>query len=152
MTGTRPPATRATNRPFGPFLFRAPPHAGGGIGAKPDFKARSRKVEAPDDGKALYCRACGRVITRTSDRIEVEGAHRHTFANPHGIVFEIGCFQAAPGCALMGPATDDFTWFKGFAWRVAVCGACLAHLGWRYGAAGGSHFFGLILDRLTEGG
>ena len=94
------------------------------------------------------CRECGWIITYVSSKTSVQGAHMHTFANPHGIVYEIGCFSDAPGCAHAGPSTPEFTWFAGFSWRVAVCGKCLAHLGWRFTAKSGAGFYGLILDRL----
>ncbi len=66
-----------------------------------------------------------------------------------GIVFHIGCFGDAPGCRTTGVPTSEFTWFGGFAWSLALCGNCNAHLGWRYQGAQVS-FFGLILDRLAE--
>ena len=88
------------------------------------------------------------MITARSWRVAVAGSHRHVFANPHGHVFEIGCFAAAPGCAVVGSATSDFSWFPGMLWQVAVCVACGLHLGWRYARDDDSAFFGLILDRL----
>jgi len=98
----------------------------------------------------LLCRACRHPIARPADRISVHGRHLHTFANPHGIVFEIGCFQNAPGCGVIGPASDDFTWFAGHRWRVCICAACRAHLGWAFLPTAGSAFYGLILERLIE--
>jgi hypothetical protein len=133
-----------------PCLFRVPPKTDVPTKIKTAPDSASREAESPDDGEAIRCRACGRTITRASERAEVEGAHQHTFANPQGVVFQIGCFQSAWGCALVGSATDDFTWFKGFTWRVAVCGSCLTHMGWLYASSGGSYFYGLILDRLVE--
>ncbi len=142
--------TPAVDRFFYPCLFRAPKKIGEAGGFFSDPEEASRESEVPDDGQALCCRACGRVITRSSERTEVDGAHLHTFANPHGIVYQIGCFRAARGCSLVGSATDDFTWFKGYRWRVAVCGSCLAHLGWLYARSSAGQFFGLILDHLVE--
>ena len=98
----------------------------------------------------ILCRACLHPVTRPADRIRVQGSHMHAFANPHGIVFEIGCFQSAPGCGVIGPASDEFTWFAGHRWRVCVCAACLAHLGWAFLPAAAGVFYGLILDRLIE--
>lgn len=96
----------------------------------------------------ILCRACRHPVTREEERIAVGGGHRHTFANPSGIVFEIGCFRSAPGCAAVGPPSGEFTWFPGHVWRVGVCAACRLHLGWRFSSAGGAAFYGLILDRL----
>jgi hypothetical protein len=33
------------------------------------------------------------VITSPAERIVVQGSHQHTFANPHGIIYEIGCLN-----------------------------------------------------------
>ena len=100
------------------------------------------------DEPVIVCRQCRFTITRPAEALVVNGAHRHTFANPHGLVFEVACFRSAPGCAHTGAATDDFTWFRGYAWRIALCGGCLAHLGWHYEAPVGDVFHGLIVDHL----
>ena len=104
--------------------------------------------DAPAEKPLIRCRSCGHGIADPDDRIAVDGAHIHTFANPHGIVFEIGCFSLADGCTVAGRFTDDFSWFRGFQWRLCACSACLTHLGWEYASTGGSGFFGLILDNL----
>jgi hypothetical protein len=150
VTEIRPEIAREGNRQGAFHFFRVPPKAGNKTVLKNDVEESSREAELPDDGEAICCRACGRVITRSVARTEINGSHQHTFANPHGIVFQIGCFREAWGCALAGPATDEFTWFKGYHWKIAVCGGCLTHLGWRFASAGGSLFFGLVLDRLSE--
>ncbi len=89
------------------------------------------------------------MVTMGAWRIEVHGSHVHTFANPHGLVFRIGCFSTAPGCVHADWESDDFTWFPGFSWSPAQCAGCGAHLGWRF-SSGSSAFHGLILDRLLE--
>lgn len=99
----------------------------------------------------LRCAQCLAPVTRERDRMTVNGAHRHVFANPYGVVYEIGCFARAPGCALLvGPPTPDFSWFPGTAWQVAVCAACGQHLGWRYTGHSRGPFYGLILPRLLQ--
>ena len=105
---------------------------------------------AGDDDSRLVCAACRLMITAPAWRVAVGGAHRHVFANPHGHVFEIGCFAAAPGCAAVGLPTSDFSWFPGTIWQIAVCVACGLHLGWRYVQSDGGTFFGLILNRLHQ--
>jgi len=108
--------------------------------------------EKEDDGEGrggpLFCAACGYVITSTRERTEVSGACEHTFVNPHGIVFHIGCFRRAPGCGAKGRASAFFSWFPGYEWRIAVCRGCHSHLGWSFGNP--PSFHGLILDRLKE--
>ncbi len=112
------------------------------------------EVEESPDRSPLICTACGERITSIRERVEMNGTHAHTFTNPHGFTFDIGCFRSAPGCKPMGEATDAWTWFRGYAWRVAVCGGCGAHLGWGYEPASpdpdNRGFFGLILDRLSQ--
>ena len=112
------------------------------------------ETEKERDRSPLICAACGERITTLRERVEMSGGHAHTFTNPHGLTFDIGCFRSAPGCRPVGEATEAWTWFRGYAWRIAVCGGCGEHLGWGYEPASGDGssrgFFGLILDRLTR--
>ena len=101
-------------------------------------------------GGRLYCAACGSWITRQDQRVPVNGAHTHIFRNPHGLDFKIGCFATAPGCGQVGEATEEWTWFPGYSWQVAVCNHCGSHLGWRYLSRAGDVFYGLILRQLAE--
>ena len=99
----------------------------------------------------IFCRQCRQVITAPSQRIIIQDAHRHTFANPQGIIYEIGCFGSAVGCRYAGPATGEFTWFVGYEWKIAVCSMCLIHLGWIFiSNSCDTTFNGLILDQLIE--
>jgi hypothetical protein len=100
--------------------------------------------------RPLVCRSCGAPITSTDDALEVRGSHEHTFFNPAGYRFEIGCFRRAPGCVELGAPTAEFTWFPGFEWCFSACGACGTHLGWRYSSGIGDAFWGLIRNRLQE--
>jgi hypothetical protein len=102
-----------------------------------------------DREKALRCRACNFAITAPKERFTQDGKHHHTFFNPAGIVYEIGCFKDAPGCLPYGSLSREFTWFKGYSWQVVYCKECLEHLGWYYATAGNG-FFGLVLNRLRE--
>jgi len=104
--------------------------------------------EEPQEAERIYCRQCLKMITSPEERITVEGAHQHTFANPYGIVFEIGCFRTAQGCGHTGVPTSEFSWFKGFSWQVAVCHRCLLQVGWRFTSVDADGFYGLILNRL----
>jgi len=97
----------------------------------------------------LVCARCSYPITSRDQRIEMSGAHEHTFANPHGHVFHIGCFRNAGGAVTLPAMTSEFTWFPGFAWSLSGCSLCGEHLGWRF-YSGEEAFFGLILDRLIE--
>jgi len=132
-----------------PYFLRSP-------SKKKDFENSELFVEDEADEKEprkkelILCRQCLQIITGPSEIIEVQGAHRHTFVNPQGILFEIGCFRSAKGCGYLGPATYEWSWFKGFKWRVAVCSRCLTHVGWLYISSGDKRFNGLILNRLIS--
>jgi hypothetical protein len=105
------------------------------------------RIDEPD---LLLCRFCRKHITDPSKAMWVDGAHAHTFANPHGHVYEIGCFQAAVGVTGIGLSSEEFSWFEGYVWQVAVCDGCTAHLGWRFSSPVGKSFYGLILDHLIQ--
>jgi hypothetical protein len=130
-----------------PHLFRVPPEK------QSDEMLNSFVEDETEDNVSeqeeyIFCRQCGNIITSPEERIVVQGSHRHTFANPHGIVFEIGCFRTVKGCSHAGPASTDFSWFSGFSWRIAVCFQCLTHLGWLFASPDQGQFHGLILDHL----
>ena len=112
-------------------------------------ETRSAAEEGRSQGRRLLCALCGFPITAVDLRIRIQGSHVHTFANPHGYVYRIGCFLAAPGCLVDPRETTDFTWFTGYAWSVEVCGRCYTHMGWHF-RSGVSGFHGLVLDRLAE--
>jgi hypothetical protein len=107
-----------------------------------DLEERSKEEEA------LNCAACGQSITSTRHRSSVGGKFQHTVVNPAGILFEIGCFSEAEGCRELGPESDDFSWFEGYVWQVAVCTSCKAHLGWHFWSSD-NEFYGLILNKLA---
>ena len=119
-------------------------------GSVPELAEKEAPEPSPDEEEYILCRQCRQAITRPAERITVQGAHQHTFANPHGIVFEIGCFKTAQGCGYAGLPSTEFTWFSGYAWRVSFCTMCLTHLGWIFIADSGDSFHGFILDRLLE--
>jgi hypothetical protein len=116
---------------------------------EPDRATDPERVTAPRG--TIVCAACLGTITNAGHRMAVGGAHEHRFMNPGGYLFHIGCFAEAVGCALVGPASDEYPWFPGFAWRIAHCGHCRVHLGWHFRSGDGSGFFGLILARLRQG-
>lgn len=104
-----------------------------------------------DGGRRIVCRFCGQTVTTERARTERGGSHRHVFANPHGYVFDLALFSAAPGCRCEGPPSTEFPWFAGCSWQVALCRRCDIHLGWRFAPlSGGAAFHGLIADRLAE--
>lgn len=131
------------------FLLRWPSEKSGNSQPETTIKDETEEKES-DSEEYIRCRQCSQMITSPAERIEVQGSHQHTFANPHGILFQIGCFRSVTGCGYAGPATEEFSWFKGFSWRVALCGKCLTHLGWLFVNSANVSFNGLILDRLIS--
>jgi len=129
------------------FCFRADDRQGSGLPGLPIEKDEEQEDIRPID--AIYCKACGYPVTGRDQEISVHGSHAHTFFNPAGIVFELGCFRTAPGCHGAGETTSNFTWFAGYVWRFALCGRCNSHLGW-YFEMGEHSFLGLILANLRE--
>ena len=119
-----------------------------GAGNAKDFPGEKSEENTAEDEPFIRCRRCLQNITRPSDRISRDGAHRHTFANSNGAVYEIGCFTDVTGCGYAGVPTYEFTWFTGYRWRVVFCRMCLTHLGWVFEAPRQDSFHGLILDHL----
>ncbi len=120
---------------------------GSGSGAAPKT-GTDKKQQTAIPGRSLCCHACGQVITSEDARRQVEGAHVHERTNPAGYHFQFGCFDAAPGCACVGEPSGEASWFTACVWRLALCGSCGEHLGWRF--SGADEFHGLILDRLIQ--
>lgn len=116
---------------------------------KRERSAASGIAEEPKKEKRLFCAVCKHPITHQDERIDVHGGHEHTCTNPYGFTYTIGCFREAAGCVAFGAATSAHSWFRGYAWQVALCASCRHHLGWRFTSPGDS-FYGLIVGRLTS--
>lgn len=117
-----------------------------------DISAEESVMEETRDNekeKPILCRNCGNPLTSRAFMTAVNGQNVHVFANPYGMVFEIACFARAQGCAAVGRASDEFSWFKGYTWRISVCNLCLEHNGWLF-ESGNNFFFGLITDRIID--
>ena len=138
MYGQALPVSRFLHR-SGPSGIPAEVRPLGAPGQQPTLRAQ----------RVLVCAFCTQRVTSRRDRIEVGGGHEHTFLNPLGLVYRIGCFSRAPGVAGIGAHTQEHTWFPGCLWQVVVCRGCAEHLGWSFTGPEVS-FFGLIVDRLRE--
>ena len=132
------------------FLFKTPSVKRHGDNTKAVFMEKDQNETHALKENFILCRACNHKITTYKEKINVNGSNHHTFANPNGIIFDIGCYKTAPGCLYTGPFTGEFSWFKGYMWRVSICASCLAHLGWLFLSAKNDFFCGLILDRLID--
>ena len=136
--------SRATGAVSGLDLLKAGREAPSGT-ARPSASPQ----EDERDGSVLACAGCLQPITTAGARIDVGGAHEHTFANPAGFQYHIGCFARATGCATVGEPSPAWSWFAGYSWQVEHCSACREHLGWLFRAEG--HLFhGFVIDSLVE--
>jgi hypothetical protein len=118
-------------------------------GSAPAGAPAADEIASAADGDWVACAACRGFVADSRARFSVDGAHSHSFINPAGLIFRVSCFAAAPGVVPVGEESDDFTWFAGFAWRVALCRTCGEHLGWSYRRLR-SEFVALIDDRVIE--
>jgi hypothetical protein len=112
-----------------------------------DDEEKTKPAETEGGREILACASCRRPITSGAARIRVGDAHAHSFVNPHGLEFRIGCFGLASGLLTIGDPETFWSWFPGYAWQIEVCAACHQHLGWEFRSSD-HRFHGLILDRL----
>ena len=58
-------------------------------------------------------------------------------------------FRKAGNLDYLTWATEENTWFEGYAWRIALCSHCGMHMGWRFEASrpqsAPAKFHGLLL-------
>ena len=118
------------------------------MGKDTEHERQSESIQ--DDEAWVRCGRCGHGLARRSTRTEVHGKHVHTFLNPQAIEYTFGCWTEAPGCRGWGEQSTFFSWFAGFAWRVALCASCDAHVGWSFRAESRG-FATLIVDRVASG-
>jgi hypothetical protein len=118
-------------------------------GANPDGE-----LAIGDERLRWLCARCRVQITEGSAVFGPGGASPvQVFTNPEGRVCQVLTVTHAQSLVLVGPATEEYSWFSGFAWRIALCAKCTSHLGWRYEAVAEgapARFFGLLLSALIE--
>ncbi len=110
-------------------------------------QAQEKMQAAEQEEEVIVCAYCSHPITDPEKQIIVNDSFRHVFANPHGIVFEIGCFSQARGTRPTSIPSSEFSWFVGFSWQICVCRYCSTHLGWVF-TSDSQKFHGLILEKL----
>ena len=120
---------------------------------KTDIEIQEAVDPVSKEEEVMICRLCNNAVTRPFHRIIVDNSFSHAFANPHGHVFEIGCFSKAEGCVSVSDSSSEFTWFPGYSWKIGACTGCAAHLGWVFsldnpGSDNLTYFYALILDKL----
>jgi hypothetical protein len=112
-----------------------------------DLLTENKMDTLPKGNEIIICATCNNHITEPSKQIIMNNSFYHAFANPGGIVFEIGCFSDAKGCIPGSMSSFEFSWFPGYSWEIGVCVNCSTHLGWIFSSTD-NHFFGLIFERL----
>lgn len=121
----------------------------------PQFQsdAETKTDDAPsleDATSWIVCRQCRKRLTKTSHGLSINGSHKHTFANPSGVVFEIACYYPVNGITLVGVRSTEFAWFSGYSWQIGICSGCRTHLGWLFSGSQAQLFYALIVDRIME--
>ena len=119
----------------------------GYVGLSPVIDEEEEKKGEP---ARIRCATCGHELTTSEAGISVEGSHRHVKVNPAGLVFHIACFDPTPGVLPVGSPSEEWSWFAGFQWQVALCGHCAIHLGWTF--VGEGQFTALIEGRFESDG
>lgn len=70
-----------------------------------------------------------------------------------GYMHDIVTVSRAVNTELSGAPSAEFSWFPGYAWSVALCAACMAHVGWRFDAQRRAlrpqRFYGLCRNYVT---
>ena len=124
-----------------------------------DESARERDPnldEAPTDepDPRLRCIACEVEITSLSQLFGKDGEPPdRVFFNPAGLVMKLLTVRRATNLRLVGSPTDEFSWFPGWTWRIALCAGCGGQLGWLFEALGDGEppsFWGLLRERLVQ--
>lgn len=99
-----------------------------------------------EETNKLLCSFCKNHITDIGEAIPINSAHTHTFTNPAGFVYTVSCYRTAPGCLTISDKTDEFSWFPGYEWQIALCNSCQEQLGWLF--SNENQFYALIANRL----
>lgn len=111
-------------------------------------------VSDVDPRELIHCNLCQHPISAAQFRVRINGEFQHRFTNPSQQIFDVSCFQQAPGIAIGGEPTTFYSWFHGFSWQFGHCEYCGEHLGWYYespdpaGAGARQSFYALISAKL----
>mmetsp|Transcript_34323 Transcript_34323/g.50250 ORF Transcript_34323/g.50250 Transcript_34323/m.50250 type:complete len:114 (+) Transcript_34323:56-397(+) len=103
----------------------------------------------------LACRRCQRKICHHEQLFHMSSEGPvSAFVNPGGVVHETATFYRATNLRLVGVMSEEYSWFPGYAWTIAVCTHCQEHIGWRFSSVKADtvpkHFWGLSRDALRS--
>lgn len=94
-----------------------------------------REIELLESMDQLRCQQCLDIKARRSDMLVMSAdGPISAYVNAHGYVHETLTLQRASGLVLAGQPQTANSWFPGYAWVLAECAACTAHMGWRFTA------------------
>lgn len=114
-----------------------------------------REMEIMKTYDTICCRRCGREIGGSKDVfcMSLEGPVS-AYVNPSGFVHQTITLRKARGLTLEGSPSTDNSWFPGYAWTIAYCARCFAHMGWRFTAVSSDTqpvaFYGLSRAAITH--
>lgn len=103
----------------------------------------------------LRCARCLQSVAHPADVISLRGsAPVGTYVNPFGYLHSVITLGAAQQLIVVGTPSTLSSWFTGYAWRMALCAGCGAHLGWRFSSLEADRepagFWGLSRAALIE--
>uniref|UniRef100_A0A2A4K2N0 Protein cereblon n=2 Tax=Heliothis virescens TaxID=7102 RepID=A0A2A4K2N0_HELVI len=80
----------------------------------------------------LCCSSCMTQIARREHifAMSSEGVHSN-YTNLGGYMHDLLTVRTATNVRAAGAASEEYSWFPGYAWTVAHCRHCAAHVGWR---------------------
>ncbi len=113
---------------------------------------KEQEEEESQEEQRILCAGCRAHVCNQDLVWRPEGSVQ-AYANPQGHLRQIITVRRAWNLSFEAWATAEFTWFSGYAWRIAGCSTCQAHLGWRYEAESGqepSVFFGLLTNAIAR--
>ncbi|XP_075982339.1 protein cereblon-like isoform X2 [Anticarsia gemmatalis] len=102
----------------------------------------------------LCCSSCLSEIARNEHIIPMssEGVHSN-YVNLGGYMHDLLTVSQTMHISLNGSPTAEYSWFPGYAWTIANCASCSAHVGWRFVALKRTlrpqHFYGLCRNYVS---
>jgi cereblon len=114
-----------------------------------------REIELLESMDQLRCKCCMASIARRSDMLVMSAdGPISAYVNAHGYVHETLTLARARGLMLDGQPQTANSWFPGYAWVLAQCSECTAHMGWRFTAVDKESrpkaFWGIRRSQLAE--
>jgi len=102
------------------FFFKTPSEKQNENKGKTIFSEKDQDQTNEFNENYILCKACSNEITNLKEKINVNGLHYHTFANPNSIIFDIACYKTAPECNYTGSLTDEYSRFINYRWQVSI--------------------------------